>query len=118
MAKSATIRARTEPDVKVKAEAVMHELGLNPSAVITMLYKAIIRLRRLPFEPNATTLAALEDARLGRDLIRAESMDDLFVLLEEPDEQPGNGDKVRHDQAVRKRFQARGKTRARHRASS
>lgn len=78
---------------------VIRELGLTPSAVITMLYRAIIRRRALPFEPNATTLAAVQDAELGRDLIRAESMDEIMVLLAEPDEGSGNGAQARHDQA-------------------
>jgi DNA-damage-inducible protein J len=114
MAKSATIRARTEPDVKEKAEAVIRDLGLSPSAVITMLYRAIIRLRGLPFEPNTTTLAAMRDAELGKDLIEAGSMDELIVLLAEPDEELGNGAKVRHDQAVQGRSTARDKAQLGH----
>lgn len=117
MAKTAMIRARTEPEVKKKAEAIIGEMGLSVTAVITMLYRAIIRHGGLPFEPNAATLAAMRDAEEGTDLIRAESMDELIVLLAEPDEEPGNGAKVRHDQAVQDRSTSRRKARVGHRTS-
>jgi DNA-damage-inducible protein J len=117
MAKSATIRARTEPDVKEKAEAVIRELGLNPSTVITMLYRAIIRRRALPFEPNATTLGAMHDAEHGTNLIEAESIDGLITLLDEPDEEPVNGAQARRNQAVQDRQTASGKARVEHRSS-
>jgi DNA-damage-inducible protein J len=62
--KSAIIRARTEAEVKEKAEAILAELGMNSSQVINMLYRQIIYQKGLPFEvslPNATTLAAIHE---------------------------------------------------------
>lgn len=85
MAKTAIIRARTEPEVKARAEAIMKEIGLSPSAAITMLYKAIIRQRALPFQPNAATRAAMRDTSTGENLIHADSMDELFGVLDEGD---------------------------------
>ena len=117
MAKSATIRARTEPEVKRKAEAIIRELGLSPSAVITMLYRAIIRRRALPFELNATTLAAMQDADRGTNLIEAESIDDLIVQLDEPDEESVNGARAQRDQTVHDRQTAGRKARLGHRTS-
>jgi DNA-damage-inducible protein J len=81
MSKTAMIRARTEPEVKEKAEAVMREIGLNPSAVITMLYRAIIKAGGLPFQPNATTRAAMHETATGENLTYADSMDELFAGL-------------------------------------
>ncbi len=85
MAKSAMIRARTEPAVKRRAEAVIRALGLTPTAAITMFYRQIIRLRGLPFEPNTTTLTAMRETARGENLIRANSMDDLLDEIR-PDE--------------------------------
>lgn len=49
MAKTATIRARTEPDLKAEAEAVLAELGLTPTQAITLYYREIVRGRGIPF---------------------------------------------------------------------
>ena len=81
MAKTAMIRARTEPEVKRKAEKVIRALGLSPTAAITMFYHQIIRLRGLPFQPNAVTLAAMRDAERGENLVRADSVEDFFAEL-------------------------------------
>ncbi len=116
MAKSAMIRARTEPDVKEKAEKIIHSMGLNPTAVITMLYRQIIRLRALPFQPNATTLAAMHDAELGRDLVRADSVDDLIGQLDD-DEGRENGSPTSRYKTVQEGSKAAGKPRLGHRAS-
>ncbi len=49
MAKTATIRARAEPDLKAEAEAVLTELGLTPTQAITLFYREIVRERGIPF---------------------------------------------------------------------
>ena len=116
MAKTAMIRARTEPDVKEKAESIIHELGLNPTAVITMLYRQIIRLRGLPFEPNATTLAAMRAAESDQDLVRAGSVDELMALLAD-DEGPEDGTPTGRNEAVQERRKAHPKPRMGHGAS-
>lgn len=41
-AKSANVMARVEPDIKVKAEAIMARLGLPASVVINALYHQVI----------------------------------------------------------------------------
>lgn len=84
MSKSAYIRARIEPDIKAKAEAVFHELGITPSQVITMLYKQVLRKHTLPLElqlPNAKTTAAIKEARKGKALTKAKNAADLFKKL-------------------------------------
>ena len=62
--KSSIIRARTESNIKNKAEAILNELGMTPSQVINMLYRQIIFKKAIPFEisiPNQTTLDAIKD---------------------------------------------------------
>lgn len=78
MAKTAQIRARVEPAVKAKAEKIMSEMGLTPTAVISMLYRQIIRERALPFEPNALTREAMRDTLEGRNLEHHASIEDLL----------------------------------------
>ena len=85
MPKSAMIRARVEPELKARAEAVLDTLGLSPTSAITLFYRQIVEHRGLPFEvriPNAATRRAMRDAVSGRNLIRADSMDELLTKLD------------------------------------
>ena len=80
MAKTETIRARVEPDVKREAEAVLKALGLNASEAITLFYRQVALRRGLPFEiklPNETTRAAIRDALEGKDLTEWSDLDAL-----------------------------------------
>lgn len=86
--KTAFIRARTEPGLKERAEAILHELGLTPSAAINMFYRQIVLRQSLPFDvalPGEATLEAMEDARSGRDLIEAETVEELIEELDGED---------------------------------
>ena len=66
MTKSATIRARIEPELKAEAEAVLAKIGLSPSDLIGMTYRQVVMQQGLPFPariPNAETREAIaEDA--------------------------------------------------------
>lgn len=48
-AKTANVLARVEPDLKVKAESIMEQLGIPTSVVINMLYKQIVMTKSIPF---------------------------------------------------------------------
>lgn len=88
MARTETIRARVEPELKQHAEEILSDLGLTPTAAISMLYRQIVLQRALPFEvalPNSTTRRAMQDAKNGRDLIRAENLQDLLSALDADD---------------------------------
>jgi DNA-damage-inducible protein J len=87
MAKSATVRARVEPELKDEAEGVLHELGLNATTAITLYYEQIVKRHGLPFEvslPNATTLRAMRSAEAGR-VTRAKTARDVFTQLDADD---------------------------------
>jgi DNA-damage-inducible protein J len=89
MPKSAMIRARVEPDLKERAEAMLEELGLSPTTAITLFYRQVVQVQGLPFPvrmPNAATRRAMRDAETGRNLIRAGSMDELRSKLDTADE--------------------------------
>lgn len=85
MPKSAMIRARMEPSLKDRAEAMLEQLGLSATTAITLFYRRIIQVRGLPFDlrlPNAATQRAMQDARTGRGVTKAASMDELFAKLD------------------------------------
>ena len=85
MTKSAYIRARIEPMLKAKAEAVFNQIGMTPSQVITMLYKQVSRNRKVPLElhlPNKETAQAIKKARKGQGVVTCKNMDDLFEKLD------------------------------------
>ena len=47
--KSANVMARVEPDIKIKAETILAQLGLPASVVINALYHQIIYTEGVPF---------------------------------------------------------------------
>jgi len=49
-ARTASVLARVEPDVKEEAEMILSQLGVSASTVINMLYRQIILTKRIPFE--------------------------------------------------------------------
>lgn len=48
--KTANVIARVEPDVKIKAEAILKQLGIPVSVLIDSLYRQVIYLRGVPFQ--------------------------------------------------------------------
>ena len=85
MTKTATIRARIEPQLKSQAEDVLEQLGLTATQAVTLFFRQLVLQRRLPFElvlPNAVTLRTFTETDRGENLVRCEDLDDLFERLE------------------------------------
>lgn len=85
MAKTAVVRARIEPNLKLETEYILRELGLSPTEAVTLFYRQVRLRRGLPFEvtiPNDTTLQTFEDTDAGKNIIRSESKEELFDMLE------------------------------------
>ncbi len=79
-AKTTTARARIRPDIKRKAETILHDLGLSVSTAFELFYRQIILNNGLPFDvriPNETTIEAIEDSRNGRGE-KFKNTEDLF----------------------------------------
>jgi len=55
MKKSAMIRARIEPAIKEKAEAILKEIGLNASEAIGLFYHQVKLRNGLPFDVNISS---------------------------------------------------------------
>ena len=82
------IRARVEPELKDRAEAMLEELGLSATSAITLFYRQVVQRRGLPFDvrlPNAPTQRAMHGARTGRGVVAAASMDELLTQLDARD---------------------------------
>jgi len=83
--KTAIIHARIEPQIKRKAEGVLHELGLSPTEAIRIFYRLITLHKGLPFAvavPNECTVATLEKSRRGEEVKEFESLDAMFKSWE------------------------------------
>jgi DNA-damage-inducible protein J len=66
MGKTATVRARVEPELKRGAEAVLKKIGLTSSEAITLFLTQVKLTKGLPFPlrvPNNETRRAINEAR-------------------------------------------------------
>ena len=84
MSKSATVRARIEPDLKQHVEEVFQNLGISVTQAITIFYKQVELRNGLPFNvaiPNEKTLRTFEATDSDNDLIICENSDDMFKSL-------------------------------------
>ena len=79
--KTATIHARIEPQIKIQAEGVLHNLGITPTEAIRIFYRQISLRGGLPFAveiPNECTAKTLEKSYKGEDIVKFDSVDDMF----------------------------------------
>ena len=74
MSKTATIRAKIEPELKSEVEGILSRLGLTASDTINLLYRQIKVQQGLPFEVTLrprldltnATLSEIEERYKGR----------------------------------------------------
>lgn len=92
MAKTAMIRARTDPGIKAHVERIFHSLGLTSTEAINLFFLQVKLHKGIPFEvkvPNRTTLRAMKLAGRKKGLadekrasevvfVRTGSHSDLF----------------------------------------
>ncbi len=83
--KTAIIHARIEPETKMKAEGVLHKLGITPTEAIRIFYRQITLRGGLPFPieiPNDRTTLALEKSRHDKEVEEFGSLDEMFESWE------------------------------------
>lgn len=83
MSKTATIRARVQPEVKAEAEEILSELGMTTSESIQLLFNQIRLRGEFPLElkvPNETTRAAMAEDRAKLPVV--DSVDELMTELD------------------------------------
>ena len=81
------VQARIDGKIKEEAATVLAAMGLTVSDAVRLLLVRVARDKALPFEPltpNAETIAAIREARLGGSR-RFESVADLTRDLNEGD---------------------------------
>ena len=84
MAKTAMIRARTEPKLKNEVERIFRELGLTSTEAINLFYQQVRLQHGLPFEikiPNAETLKAIEAVDNKKGLVKSKNAKEMFKKL-------------------------------------
>lgn len=81
MSKTATARARVEPEIKEEAEKILEACGLSASEAIGMFYRQVILNRGLPFQVqdfNEETRSVLRKSEKGLEVTRFDSAEELF----------------------------------------
>lgn len=84
MNKTATIRTRIEPGLKVEVERILSQLGLTASEAVHLLYRQIKLQRGLPFEvriPNTRTARTLRESKAGKGVKHFTSKKELYADL-------------------------------------
>ncbi len=84
MNKTATVRARIQPDLKQHADEVFDRLGINATQAITMFYKQVEMRNGLPFDlviPTSVTKKTFQATDSERDLVVCEDAADMFEKL-------------------------------------
>lgn len=86
MSAESVIRVRVDKKLKRQATDVLRDMGLTPSDAFRIMMTRIAAEKKLPFEllvPNATTIAAMKEARTGK----LKSYVNVQAMLADLDEQ-------------------------------
>lgn len=78
MSKSAFIRVRIEPELKIAAEAILDQLGISQTQAVTMLYKRIICDKAWPLLLNTSNESIRKDP--SKDDIKIDSPNHLKAI--------------------------------------
>ena len=81
------VQARVDGEIKAQAAAALADVGLTVSDAVRILLTKVAREKMMPLAlltPNATTLAAMEEAKEG-NLPRARTVEELFEALNADD---------------------------------
>ena len=88
MAKTDTLHIRVEPDVKMKAEETLNDLGLSITEAVNVFLNQVILHYGIPFKIekpkyNKETIQAMEDVKSGKNLSKTfDSVDEMFEELD------------------------------------
>ena len=84
MSKTATIRARIEPDLKNDVEKLFKKMGLTTTEAINLFYRQVKLRNGLPFNvviPTGTTEKVFRNTDAKRNLVRCANAEDMFDKL-------------------------------------
>jgi len=86
MSKTATVRARIDPELKAEVDKLLSCLGLSTTEAINLFYNQIRLRQGLPFAveiPNETTRKTFESTDQGKDLNSYDNLEQLFESLDQ-----------------------------------
>ncbi len=84
MGKSVNLNIRTDKELKISVEHILHRLGLNHSTAINIFYRQISLNKGLPFSvniPNKETLKAMKESEIGKNVKTFKNSKELFKDL-------------------------------------
>lgn len=85
--KNVNITLRVDEDLKEQADMLFKDLGMNISTAFNIFLRQSVREQKIPFQisrdvPNTTTLAAMDDAENGMNMIGPfDSVESLMEAL-------------------------------------
>jgi DNA-damage-inducible protein J len=85
MSRTATVRARIQPELKTEVEELFDRLGVTTSEAITMFFSQVRIRKGLPFAvevPNEVTRRTFEATDRGEDLHAYRDLDEMFENLD------------------------------------
>ena len=85
MAKSETIQARINSEVKQEAQRILGQLHITMSEAIALYLTQITLHKGIPLEikiPNELTAKTLKESETGKSLHNVENVNDLFKELD------------------------------------
>lgn len=85
MARTATIQARIDPEIKTRAQRIFNTLNISMSEAISIYLTQVALHKGIPFDvkiPNELTAATLRKSEEGKELNEVGSVDELFQELE------------------------------------
>lgn len=81
MPRDGYLSVRMDKTLMQEVHGIFSELGLSSADALTMFYSMVKHYRGIPFElklPNKTTLQAMKDAEESINVIKHESVEDMF----------------------------------------
>lgn len=84
MARTSTIQARIDPEIKAKAQKILSNLNISMSEAISLYLTQVALHRRIPFDiviPNELTAETFRKSEEGKELNEVGSVDELFEEL-------------------------------------
>ena len=79
--KTVNLNIRTNKALKDSVESILHDLGLNHSTVINLLYRQISLRKEIPFSiqiPNKETQKAILELESGKNVKSFKNSKELF----------------------------------------
>jgi len=85
MSRTATIQARIDPEIKIKAQEILNKLHISMSDAISIYLTQVTLQNGIPFDlkiPNKLTIDTLKKSEEGKEHHHVNTVDELFKELE------------------------------------